>query len=254
MKVPRTFFLIQRRAHLVRAVLVFFLAGNLTAGDPPAAGQGAPLIPQPTIITQPGFKPRNPSETLGIDGKPLEDHKIFSIDTSWFIRKIEAGISKMTKAEDKERLQALQALVSCQEIIRNITEDLAEGSAFAKAEKTLASKKSDLEGDSARFEQRYGMKSEQCPEYPVLDSVSQLRSAQRAYDQAEGIIHYEEQTTAADRLRLDGSPTPRGGALRKRMRTALARMIELRAQITSRHASYLEAGHLEEEGAGGQAP
>jgi hypothetical protein len=52
-------------------------------------------IPSPTIITQPNFKS---SSAYGITtdstGQPLPDHKIYSIDTHFFLQKIRSGISR----------------------------------------------------------------------------------------------------------------------------------------------------------------
>ena len=139
-------------------------------------------VPKPTIITQPNFKPKTSyGVTTDIDGTPLTDHKIYSIDTSFFITKIRDGVSK--------------------------------------------------QGDDAHLQ----------------ELLQELEKAALAYDQAEGTIHQEEQTTLGNPVRLEDNPNPRGKELRDQMKDAITKMAEIRDNISSQYASFLSAGHLPEE-------
>jgi hypothetical protein len=77
--------------------------------------------------------------------------------------------------------------------------------------------------------------------------LKDLEQAAFSYDQAEGTIHYEEQTTMGKPVRLDENPGAKGLELREQMKVAITRMAELRAQIASQYGAVLSAGRLAEE-------
>lgn len=74
--------------------------------QPPTAGFD---VPKPSIITQPNFKPqRSYGITTESDGAPLTDHKIYAIDTAFFIKKTRDGIAR--KGEDAGLQELLKSL------------------------------------------------------------------------------------------------------------------------------------------------
>ena len=233
------------------------VAGNSPA--PAATARNESGIPQPTIITKPGFKTEgtwgglSDGATLGIDGKLLADHKLYSIDTYYFIEKVQNGFSNQVASGDKYRVDQLRSIVITEGFIRNLIDDLASGVTLLKdSEKTIESKKKDLDRENQSYEQRHETKPEAIAEHSFLTLVSQLEGAKRAYELAEGYVNYEEQTKVKDRIKLEDNPSPRGKKLRERMKESVQKMADFRAQITSQFGNYLEAGRLKEEDAGGR--
>ncbi len=217
---------------------------------------GSLTIPQPTIINQPNFRPEgtwgglSDGKLLDIDGKPLTDHKVYSMDTDWFIKKLREGLSKKTSAEDKDRVQQLWYITEVEGVIRILAEDIQEGTALIKdPEKSVASKKTDLQSEMERYEKRFSSKPESSPEYELMTLVSKLGGATRAYARGEASLNYEEQLRVMDRINLDGGTTPKGKKVREQMKAAIHKMSELRDMATSRYRDVLEAGKLPEEDA-----
>ena len=71
------------------------------------------IAPTPTIITDPNFMPQgtwgglSDGKTIGVDGKPLADHKIYANDTYYFLDKINDGLRKASDPSGKEQLLSM---------------------------------------------------------------------------------------------------------------------------------------------------
>ncbi len=202
----------------VSSLLVLFLLAHAGLGH--AAGKFA--APKPTIIPDPDFRPDGQwlikdGTLLGVDNKPLADHKIYSLDTQWFLDRLKLGIEEKLSQEERNALATLASL-------------------DAVKDKRLRQIR------LRRFKKQYGKKPEKHPLAPLAEARKRLQDAKLAYGRAEAQINYAERVRMIDRIDLDEAPDEKGEKERESMKQAIRDMAMARSLIEKEYPEILAAG------------
>jgi hypothetical protein len=160
-------------------------------------------VPKPILVSRPDFKPVNrrggdsDGKTLGVDGRPLADHKIYALDSEFFARKIRSGIMRTTPTEDSARMSALRYLANEVSTVRHLQNDLKSEimlESRARTRTTLLDTHDNFKKESANYARLNEKNPLEAPEYVLAYLVARLTSATRTYILCETMIHYEERS------------------------------------------------------------
>jgi len=209
-----------------------------TEPSSPAAKQPAPLelptpafngVPKATIVTDPNFRPtgtwggESDGKTIGIDGQPLADHKIYSLDCARFLERLRAGEQQLLPAAERSRLSDLKTVLRTKDPVAQKREEES-------------------------FQRQFGHPATEDPDFALAKLETLLESAQLAYEDADGQISYLEKFKAKDRVNLEQAPNETGTKLRAQMKDAIARMQQARTELERRYPELSEAGRKTQEG------
>ncbi|MEW6303856.1 MAG: hypothetical protein AB1705_10320 [Verrucomicrobiota bacterium] len=212
-------------------------AATGTAATSPPVAAAAPLdlpppvfngVPKATIVTDPNFRTdgtwggESDGKTIGIDGKPLADHKIYSIDCYHFLQRVERGGQQLVQGKDRERLSALAGIMRARD-------------------------DASREREAASFLRRFSLAYTADPWLPLAQLTHRMNQARNSYDQGEGQLNYLEQLKIKDRIDLDKAPNAEGAKWRAQMKDAIARMQQAREALLARYGHLYEAGRKQQE-------
>lgn len=212
-------------------------------------------VPAPLLVTHPDFKPKgtfgglSDGKTLGVDGEPLSDHRLYANDTFYFIKRVRDGLDRSTVAEEQERVAALRQMATQAAIVNHLNEDLKTGIMLESPVRTrdmLLETQGRLQENANAYAAKFKEDPFQAAEYPLADTLSKLDSALRTYDLAAAKVQLEERMSVRDRIDLEAARTDRGRALRERMKSALVEMSLRRADLLTRYGFFYKVGMLEE--------
>lgn len=210
-------------------------------------------VPKPILVSRPDFKPVNrrggdsDGKTLGVDGRPLADHKIYALDSEFFARKIRSGIMRTTPTEDSARMSALRYLANEVSTVRHLQNDLKSEimlESRARTRTTLLDTHDNFKKESANYARLHEKNPLEAPEYVLAYLVARLTSATRTYILCETMIHYEERLRSNQRIQLGVAKSERGRRVRLRMRSAIMEMAQVRSTLLKKYGYFYKVGVL----------
>jgi len=213
-------------------------------------------VPNSVIITRAGFKPRSTSgglsdgKTLGVDGRPLSKHRIYSNDSGYFAKKYRDGMRRTTPADQQDRMAGLRYLANLISTVRHLNEDLKTGVMLEGRERTretLLDTHDEFKTEALKYQKKFGRDALQEREYPLAQWVAQIDSAVRTYGLCASFVGYEDKLGVRDRINLDGGKSERGKLLRWRMKVAIIHMAQARSELLKKYDYFFKVGRLPEE-------
>lgn len=212
-------------------------------------------VPGPVLVNRLDFKSKptrdgeSDGKTIGPDGRPMSDHKIYANDTKYFVLKCRDGMVRTTPKEELERLSELRYLAHEVATVLHLASDLKTGIMLespARTQKKLQDTYDRFKKEATRYFQEYEQQAMKAPEYPLAELLAKMDSAIRTYNMCHKQLFFGERLGMRDRIDLEGGRTERGRMLRWRLKVTINQMAQARSEVLKKYKDYFKFGLLRE--------
>ena len=186
-------------------------------------GQADFKVPEPTIINNPDFYVSSTSggqsdgKMIGIDGKKLEDHRIYMFDTRYYLERMEMSLT---------------------------TTDTKRKALYSDLKRLAKAKENSRDNDIKAFQDKYKKDPTRMAQFIFFELKYKIEQAKKKYDFALGTLNYQEKLRVKDRINLDEGQSDEGKKHRQAMKDAISEVAQLRAQVDAKFASVLKRGEI----------